>query len=300
MPRFPSLPVLVAVCTTAMSSSGIAAQDAEPDRAGFRGESAAAPAVPAVLGTSMARGAAGGGTDVADVGHDAGSAASSASAASAASMSSEAAAERAEAVLGRHVERQSHPSALRSALRAYYAYAAAHPDEVRNPYFFYVDYGLDNRTPRGYVFDMSAVELVEGPFTVAHGRGSSTARNGVPTRFSNRSGSHMSSLGLYVAQETYGFRGKSGGRAYRSVGLRLKGVSGAFNSAARRRGIVSHGAPYVTARDAGRSQGCPAMEQARADRLLPKLANGGLVFLFSPRDARWLREDPWIGVAAGE
>jgi hypothetical protein len=129
---------------------------------------------------------------------------------------------------------------------------------------------------------------------VAHGRGSSAARNGVPTRFSNRSGSYMSSLGLYLAQETYTFRGKSAGRSYSSVGLRMNGESGAFNSAARARGIVAHGAPYVTSRESGRSEGCPAMEPQRANKLLPMLANGGVVFIYSPRDTNWLTNDPWI------
>lgn len=208
--------------------------------------------------------------------------------------SARASTDRALEALSRHVERQSHPEALRLAFQAYYAYAERNPDDVRNPYLFYVDYGLDNRTARGYVFDMEAMRLVEGPFTVAHGSGSSASRNGVPTRFSNRPGSYQSSLGLYLAQETYDFRGRSGGKRYTSVGLRMKGVSGAFNDAARRRGIVSHGAPYVTARDAGRSQGCPAMEERRAQRLLPMIANGGMVFLFSPKDGRWLREGPWV------
>lgn len=209
-----------------------------------------------------------------------------------------ASADRALNALAGYVEEQSHPESLRLAFQAYFAFAEEHPDQVRNPYLFYVDYGLDNRTARGYVFDMEAMALVEGPFTVAHGSGSSARRNGVPTRFSNRSGSYQSSLGLFVAQETYGFSGRSAGKRYTSTGLRLKGVSGSFNDAARRRGIVSHGAPYVSARDAGRSQGCPAMEEHRARRLLPMIANGGMVFLFSPRDSRWLREDPWIGVAS--
>jgi hypothetical protein len=206
--------------------------------------------------------------------------------------------DRALTVLSRHVRRKSHPDALRLAFQAYFRYAAAQPAQVRNPYFFFVDYGLDNGTPRGWVFDMEALELVEGPFTVAHGSGSSDSRNGVPTRFSNRPGSYMTSLGLFLAQETYRFSGKSGGRRYTSVGLRMRGLSGRFNDAARRRGIVSHGAPYVSRTDAGRSQGCPAMEQARAGRLLPKLADGGIVFLYSPRNAQWLREGPWVATPA--
>ena len=39
------------------------------------------------------------------------------------------------------------------------------------------------------------------------------------------------------------------------------------------------------------------MEPARAERLLPLLANGGVVFVYSPNDRRWLREEPWVRAA---
>ena len=195
--------------------------------------------------------------------------------------------------LSSYVVKQSHPEGLRSALQAYYSFRNAHPEQVRKPYLYYVDYGLDNRTGRGYVFDMAQLKLVDGPFLVAHGRGSSTAPNGVPSRFTNTPGSATTSLGLYVAEETYGFSGKSGGRHYTSIGLRMDGVSGNFNSTARARGVVVHGAPYVTASRAGRSEGCPAMDQERARKLIPMIADGGLVFLFAPND-RWLQNDPWV------
>src|SRR5687767_10833861 len=203
------------------------------------------------------------------------------------------------AELAAEVRGLSHSKALRMAFEAYYTYKSAHPEKVRNPYFYFVDYGLDNRTPRGYVFDMEQLKLVEGPFIVAHGRGSSAGKNAVPMRFTNQPGSAATSLGLYVAQETYGFSGKSGGAYYTSIGLRMKGVSGRFNSTARERGVVVHGAPYVSASGAGRSEGCPAMEQARARRLIPKIADGGLIFLFSPNDDNWLANDPWAGDIAG-
>jgi hypothetical protein len=197
--------------------------------------------------------------------------------------------------LGSLVARTSHPEALEYAFRAYYTYRTANPQDVRKPYLYFVDFGLDSRTPRGYVFDMDALRVVEGPFNVAHGRGSVVGGAEVPTRFLNAGGSNATSLGLYVAQETYGFSGVSGGRSYRSIGLRLRGVSGRFNSAARDRGIVVHGAPYVTPAKAGRSEGCPAMELELAQELIPRIANGGLVFHFSPYDTRWMREDPWAG-----
>jgi hypothetical protein len=119
----------------------------------------------------------------------------------------------------------------------------------------------------------------------------------VPTRFSNASGSNSTSLGLYVTKALYDFRGHSGGRVYTSTGLRLEGVSQGFNDNAFERGVVAHGAPYVTATKAGRSEGGPAMEPARAKKRLPKLAQGAMVFLFAPND-KWMQNDPWIAADA--
>jgi hypothetical protein len=192
------------------------------------------------------------------------------------------------------VKRSSHADALRTAFQAYYNFRYTNPDAVRKPFLYYVDMGLDNRTARGYVFDMDRLTVIEGPFTVAHGRGSARTRDAVPSSFSNRPGSNATSLGLYLAQETYSFNGKLAGRRYSAVGLRMRGESREFNGAARARGIVAHGAPYVTAAGAGRSEGCPAMEMDRARRLLPMIANGGVVFIYSPNDSRWLSNDPWI------
>jgi hypothetical protein len=188
------------------------------------------------------------------------------------------------------VRRLSHPRALEAAFNAYFAFKASNPGEIRKPYLYFVDYGQPANAPRGYVFDMNSLKVVEGPFTVAHGSGSGS---GVPTRFSNASGSNSTSLGLYTTASTYSFSGKSGGRPYASVGLRLNGKSKGFNDNALRRGVVAHGAPYVTANRAGRSQGCPALEPARAQRLLPMIANGSAVFLFAP-DANWMATDRWV------
>jgi hypothetical protein len=198
--------------------------------------------------------------------------------------------------IGASVRQLSHPRALEKAFLGYFAFKAAHPDDVKKPYLYFVDYGLPSTTPRGYVFDMRSLRIVDGPFMVAHGRGSSNVQYGVPTRFSNASGSNATSLGLYLAKETYTFRGKTAGRKYSSVGLRLEGVSEGFNDNALARGVVAHGAPYVTPTRAGRSEGCPAIEQSRAKQLLPKLANGAMVFLFAP-DAEWLSSDRWLTAA---
>lgn len=194
------------------------------------------------------------------------------------------------------VRTTSHPRALEEAFRSYFAYRTANPEQVRKPFLYFVDYGLPSTEPRGYVFDMERLAVIDGPFMVAHGRGSAATASGIPQRFSNVMGSAATSLGLYVAQELYDFRGKASGTSYRSVGLRLMGVSRGFNDNARARGVVAHGAPYVTPSRAGRSEGCPAVEQERAEQLLPKLANGGMVFLFAP-DEGWMQRDPWIAAA---
>jgi hypothetical protein len=195
------------------------------------------------------------------------------------------------------VQPLSDPRALKDAFQVYFAFKAAHPEQVKKPYLYFVDYGQPSTSARGYVFDMTKLDVVDGPFTVAHGRGSSASQYGVPTRFSNAAGSNATSLGLYVAQETYNFHGKTGGRSYSSVGLRLAGVSTGYNDSARSRGVVAHGAPYVTPARAGRSEGCPAMEQGRARRILPELANGGMVFLFAPQ-SDWMAQDPWLKTSA--
>src|SRR5690349_6640724 len=112
----------------------------------------------------------------------------------------------------------SSSKALESAVKSYFAFKSAHPDEIKKPLLYFVDYGLPSTKPRGYVLDMNAMKIVEGPFTVAHGRGSSASRDGVPTRFSNAFGSAATSLGLYVTKALYAFTGHSGGSTYSSIG----------------------------------------------------------------------------------
>jgi hypothetical protein len=195
--------------------------------------------------------------------------------------------------LSSSVRNLSHPHALEDAFRSYFAYKTTNPSKVKKPYLYFVDYGLSSNTPRGYVFDMESLSIVDGPFMVAAGRGSAADSRGVPTRFSNASGSAATSLGLYLTSSTYGFTGHSGGSAYSSIGLRLLGQSEGFNDNAFARGVVAHGAPYVSATRAGRSEGCPAMEPSRAQRLLPMLSNGAMVFLFAPNE-KWMASDPWV------
>src|SRR5438552_2771694 len=66
------------------------------------------------------------------------------------------------------VRHLSHPKALEAAFHSYFAFKTSHPDDVKKPYLYFVDYGLPSTEPRGYVFDMLTLTVVDGPFTVAH------------------------------------------------------------------------------------------------------------------------------------
>jgi hypothetical protein len=201
--------------------------------------------------------------------------------------------------LSRFVTQKSHADAVRYAITAYFNYAAAKPDSIQKPYLYFVDYGLPRQTRRGFVFDMVKLTLVDRPFTVAHGKGSHERRDGVPISFDNAIGSNATSLGLYLTLGTHPHNGtyhtNEGNKTYSGTSLVLEGESGPdFNSKAVDRLVVIHGAPYVYPNSAGHSKGCPAMEMDRANRLIPLLKEGAVVFLFSPNDPNWMAHDPWV------
>ena len=143
-----------------------------------------------------------------------------------------------------------------------------------------IDYTLPSRTPRLWVVDLKNKKLLFEEY-VAHGRGSG---DDVPNAFSDREGSHQTSLGLYLTDETY-----EGGNGY---SLKLHGLSKGFNESAMRRYIVMHGAPYVNP-DAvtalgrlGRSWGCPAVRTEVAAPIIDTLKSGQFIYAYGPGTAR--------------
>ena len=90
----------------------------------------------------------------------------------------------------------------------------------------------------------------------------------------------MSSPGFYITRETY--EGKNG------YSLRLQGMERGINDNALDRGIVVHGAPYVSddfvnaQGYSGRSQGCPAVPVQLAKPLINKIKNGTCMFIYHP------------------
>lgn len=154
-----------------------------------------------------------------------------------------------------------------------------------------IDYSRPSTQPRLWVFDLQRERLLYREH-VAHGRG--TGEN-LATRFSNREGSHQSSLGLFRTAETY-----TGGNGY---SLRMDGLEPGFNDLARPRAIVMHGAPYVDPAQAlrqgrlGRSLGCPALRSGIARELIDTLKQGQLLFAYYP-DPAWLARSRYLGCTA--
>jgi hypothetical protein len=148
-----------------------------------------------------------------------------------------------------------------------------------------IDYSRPSTEPRLWLLDVAAGRVLAVEH-VAHGRGSG---ENLATRFSNVEGSYQTSLGLYVAAETY-----HGGNGY---SLRLDGLDPGFNDRARERLIVIHGAPYVDPALArrqgrlGRSFGCPALRPEVARDVIDQLKGGQLVFAYYP-DPAWLSSSP--------
>jgi hypothetical protein len=146
-----------------------------------------------------------------------------------------------------------------------------------------IDYRRSSLKPRLWVFDLGAGRLLFEE-VVAHGQGSG---DDLATRFSNRSGSHASSVGLFVTRETYD--GRNG------YSMRMHGLEPGINDQALARAIVMHGAPYVNVASGvkqgrlGRSWGCPAVREAIARRMIDVLKGGQFVFAYYP-DSGWLAQ----------
>src|SRR5262245_19008161 len=139
-----------------------------------------------------------------------------------------------------------------------------------------IDYSRPSTEPRLFVIDVPSDRVLFRE-RVAHGRGSG---ENATERFSNLSGSRMTSLGVFRAGDAY--RGAHG------LTLRLEGLEPGFNDRARERAIVLHGASYVSeAMSAsqgrlGRSWGCPAVRPEIVPALIGSIRDGSLLVAYFP------------------
>ena len=149
------------------------------------------------------------------------------------------------------------------------------------------DFSLASGHRRLWIIDMARKRVLLNDL-VAHGAGSGEE---VATAFSNQENSHQSSLGFYVTGETY--QGEHG------TSLRLIGMDKGFNCAALARGIVVHGASYVNKAYAvanqriGRSWGCPAVNDAIAQKVIAITKDGSCMFIYAG-DRKYDRTAYWV------
>ncbi len=150
------------------------------------------------------------------------------------------------------------------------------------------DFDQKSTNKRLWIIDLEQKELRLNTW-VAHGQHSGGDQ---PNRFSNVNNSFQSSIGFYVTGEIYsGQHGRS---------LRLDGMDEGFNSNARKRAIVVHGASYVSQGTInalgrlGRSQGCPAVAPELSNTVIDAIGGKTVLFIHKSDDnyqSKYLNQD---------
>jgi hypothetical protein len=140
-------------------------------------------------------------------------------------------------------------------------------------YLAVIDYTKPSFVKRLFIYDVHKGAAVM--YLVAHGKDSGFIFAG---DFSNEVHSHKSCKGFLITGEV--FKGEHG----RS--LQLYGLQDGLNNNAFTRGIVIHGADYVSwisllanCGRLGRSLGCPSVSQDSIDDVIDKLKDGALVYI---------------------
>ncbi|MCX2740094.1 murein L,D-transpeptidase catalytic domain family protein [Pontibacter anaerobius] len=154
-----------------------------------------------------------------------------------------------------------------------------HNNEVSGkPYITIVDFTKSSNEKRLWVVDVEKKELLYNTY-VSHGRNSG---NEFAREFSNENKSFMSSIGFYVTEGTY--TGKHG------LSLKLNGLDEGFNTNAKERYIVMHGAEYASeafikqAGRLGRSLGCPAIPMEDHEEIIGTVKGGTAMYIHAGQD----------------
>lgn len=159
--------------------------------------------------------------------------------------------------------------------------------KIKSEILTIIDFNLSANKERMWVIDMKNQSLLIHTL-VAHGRNSG---NEFAQNFSNESGSYKSSLGFYLTAYTYD--GKHGNS------LKLIGIEKGINDNAFDRGIVIHGADYVSKSfiqqngRLGRSLGCPAVPEDVNDNLVNTIKGGSCLFIYK-NDQNYLNSTRYI------
>ncbi|RKS43428.1 L,D-transpeptidase-like protein [Gillisia mitskevichiae] len=150
-----------------------------------------------------------------------------------------------------------------------------------------IDFTLSSTKKRMWVLDMANNKVLFHT-VVAHGKNTGSE---FATKFSNKVNSLQSSLGFYVTGETY--YGKNG------YSMFIDGMEKQFNSKARERYVVVHGASYANPSFAnklgrlGRSYGCPALPTALNNDIIDVIKNKSVIYIHSA-DKTYLNDSEMI------
>ena len=163
----------------------------------------------------------------------------------------------------------------RKAFEAAYESVEAHGLATTHGTLAIADMSQPSTSKRLVLVDLQSHELLLRTW-VAHGSGSGGL---MAEHFSNRDGSHATSLGLYrvgarIVSPTHG------------ASLLLDGLDKGVNDQARPREVILHGADYVSKRfiartgRLGRSWGCPAVPRTAMKRVIAALEGDGLLYVY--------------------
>ncbi|WP_029038339.1 murein L,D-transpeptidase catalytic domain family protein [Salinimicrobium xinjiangense] len=147
-------------------------------------------------------------------------------------------------------------------------------NKIENKLLTIVDFSLPSTEKRMWILNMEDQSILYHTY-VSHGQ--NTGGN-MATKFSNTPNSLQSSLGFYVTAETY--YGKNG------LSLFIDGMEKEFNSKARERYVVIHGADYAKEESIkrlgrlGRSYGCPAVPSEISIDLINTIKGGSALFIY--------------------
>lgn len=145
-------------------------------------------------------------------------------------------------------------------------------------YLTIINYEISSNKKRLWVLDMQKNKVIIHDL-VSHGKNSGEEYAHI---FSNSPESFKSSLGFFVTGKPY--LGKN------NYSLKLHGVEDGINDNAFDRGIVIHGADYVSTKfirshkRLGRSQGCPAVSEKLNPWLINTIQGGSCVFVYYPSE----------------
>lgn len=149
-------------------------------------------------------------------------------------------------------------------------------NKISNHLLTVVDFSLPSTQKRMWILNMETNKVLYHTY-VSHGQ--NTGGN-MATKFSNTVNSLQSSLGFYVTAETY--YGKNG------LSLFIDGMEKEFNSKARERYVVIHGADYAQENSIekwgrlGRSYGCPAVPTQLSKEIINTIKGGSALFIYHP------------------